>query len=205
MAAHTSDEAFIRAQQQDGSRQFGQFKLLKKIGEGGMGAVYLAEDTIAGRQVAIKLLPKKYAANSEFLSRFRREARASGQLNHVNIVAVHTAGEELGHHYLVMEYVEGEPLDRLLDRSGALPWPKALEIVMQTARGLKHAHEHGIIHRDIKPSNIIVTPQGVAKILDLGLSKCIDGAEQAFFTQTGIGGGDAGLSLTGAGARRHKH
>ena len=179
-------EKKVRAQQQGGIQQFGQYKLLKKLGEGGMGAVYLAEDTNAGRQVAIKLLPKKYAGDSDFLTRFRREARAAGQLNHVNIVGAHTVGEELGYHYLVMEYVEGEPLDKMLKRGGALPWDKALEIVMQVARGLKHAHEHGIIHRDIKPGNIIVTPKGVAKILDLGLSKTIGGDEHTFHTQTGV-------------------
>ena len=185
-ATRENIEKKVRAQQQGGIQQFGQFKLLKKLGEGGMGAVYLAEDTNAGRQVAIKLLPKKYAGDSEFLSRFRREARAAGQLNHVNIVCAHTVGEELGYHYLVMEYVEGEPLDKILKRDHALTWDKALEIVMQVARGLKHAHEHGIVHRDIKPGNIIVTPKGVAKILDLGLSKTIGGDEQTFHTQTGV-------------------
>ncbi|MGD0090272.1 MAG: protein kinase [Planctomycetota bacterium] len=186
-ATRENIEKKVRAQQQGGIQQFGQFKLLKKLGEGGMGAVYLAEDTNAGRQVALKLLPKKHAGDSEFLSRFRREARAAGQLNHVNIVSAHTVGEEMGHHYLVMEYVEGEPLDKMLKREGSLPCDKALEIVMQVARGLKHAHEHGIIHRDIKPGNIILTPKGVAKILDLGLSKTISGGdEQTFHTQTGV-------------------
>ncbi|MCY3019108.1 MAG: SUMF1/EgtB/PvdO family nonheme iron enzyme [Planctomycetota bacterium] len=184
-ATRENIEKKVRALQAGGIKQLGQFKLLKKLGEGGMGAVYLAEDTNAGRMVALKLLPKKHAGDSEFLSRFRREARAAGQLNHVNIVAAHTVGEEMGNHYIVMEYVEGEPLDKTLKRDGALPWDKALEIVMQVARGLKHAHEHGIIHRDIKPGNIIVTPQGVAKILDLGLSKAI-GGEEHFNTQTGV-------------------
>ena len=188
MASATREniEKKVRALQAGGIQQFGQFKLLKKLGEGGMGAVYLAEDTNAGRQVAIKLLPKKHAGDSEFLSRFRREARAAGQLNHVNIVAAHTVGEEMGNHYIVMEYVEGEPLDKTLKRDGALTWDKAVEIVMQVARGLKHAHEHGIIHRDIKPANIVVTPKGVAKILDLGLSKTLGGDEHTFHTQTGV-------------------
>ena len=171
---------------QGGIKQLGAYKILKKIGEGGMGAVYLADDTAVGRKVALKILPKKYASDQTFLSRFRREAKATGKLNHVNIVTAYTTGEDMGVHYYAMEFCEGEPLDAKLLREKALTWDKAIEITMQVARGLKHAHEHGLIHRDIKPANILLTKDGVAKILDLGLSKNIGDAEQSFATQTGV-------------------
>ncbi|MCY3019922.1 MAG: SUMF1/EgtB/PvdO family nonheme iron enzyme, partial [Planctomycetota bacterium] len=149
----------------------------------------------------------------EFLTRFRREAQATGKLNHVNIVIAYNVGEEAGTHYYAMEYCEGETLDRILKRDKVLTWDKAVAVVMQVARGLQHAHDHGIIHRDIKPANIFVCkPLGpsrdregadvpladargsedlfaegfVAKILDLGLSKNIEGGEQSFYTQTGV-------------------
>ena len=163
----------------------GQFRLVRKLGEGGMGAVYLADDTVANRQVAIKLLPKRYAGNADFLSRFRREAKSAGQLNHPNIVAAYSTGEDKGTHYYVMEYCDGEPLDKLLKRSKRLPWDVAVEYTLQVARGLKHAHDNHIVHRDIKPGNIFITSEGVAKILDMGLSKNIRDSEQSFNTVSG--------------------
>ena len=172
--------------QQHGIKQLGNFKILKKLGEGGMGAVYLAEDILAGRKVALKVLPKKHASDHEFLTRFRREAKATGKLNHVNIISAFSVGEELGNHFYAMEYCEGEPLDTQLKREQFLSWDRAIEIVTQVARGLKHAHENGFIHRDIKPANIFITNEGVAKILDLGLSKNIADTEKSFNTQTGI-------------------
>jgi len=190
-------EKKLQAQQAGGIKSLGNYKLLKKLGEGGMGAVYLAEDTNMLRKVALKVLPKKYAADPEFLTRFRREAKAAGKLNHVNIVSAFTVGEELGNHYYVMEYCEGEPLDKILKREGTLPWDKAVEITMQIARGLQHAHQHDFIHRDIKPANVFVASHatstmgrgslnGVAKILDMGLSKNISDSDQSFNTQTGM-------------------
>ncbi|MCY3018740.1 MAG: serine/threonine-protein kinase [Planctomycetota bacterium] len=202
-----SIEKKLQAQQSGGIRQLGQYKLLKKLGEGGMGAVYLADDTHVGRQVAVKVLAKKHAGDAEFVTRFRREARAAGSLNHVNIVSAYVCGEDQGHHYLAMEYCDGEPLDKILKRDRVLPWNRAIKVTLQVARGLKHAHEHAIVHRDIKPSNIMIcrplrgagVPPGagagatdplaegfVAKILDLGLSKIISGNEQSFYTQTGV-------------------
>jgi serine/threonine-protein kinase len=183
-------EKKLQAQAAGGVKQLGPYTLLKKLGEGGMGAVYLAEDTHVGRQVALKVLPKKFADNEETVSRFRREAKAAGALNHINIVCAHNVGEEQGFHYLAMEYCEGETLDKILKRDGAFSCDKALEIVRQAACGLQHAHEHGFIHRDIKPANIILCQMGkgpgVAKILDLGLSKDVRSGEQAFTTQTGL-------------------
>jgi len=166
-------------------QSIGHFKLIRKLGEGGMGAVYLADDTLVGRQVAIKVLPKRYAGSADFLSRFRREAKSAGQLNHPNIVAAYSTGEDRGIHYYVMEYCDGDPLDTLLKRAKRLPWDKAIDYTLQVARGLKHAHDKHIVHRDIKPGNIFITSAGVAKILDMGLSKNIRDSEQSFNTVSG--------------------
>ncbi|MCY3019097.1 MAG: protein kinase [Planctomycetota bacterium] len=194
-------EKRILAEQQGGLQQLGLYKLLKKLGHGGMGTVYLADDTAVGRKVAIKVLAKKYSEDRELLTRFRREAQATGKLNHVNIVMAYMVAEEAGTHYYAMEYCDGEILDRILKHCMLLPWDTAVKVVMQVARGLKHAHDHGIIHRDIKPANVFIckplgTPENtqvetfaegfVAKILDLGLSKNVSGQDQSFYTQTGV-------------------
>jgi len=202
-------EKKLQAQQTGGTQKLGNYRLIRKLGEGGMGAVYLAEDLSVGRMVAVKVLPKRSASDPDFLARFRREAKAAGALNHVNIVGAYTTGEDLGYHYLAMEYCEGDALDKVLKRDGKLPWDKALEIIVQVARGLKHAHDHGFIHRDIKPANIMLckplSSAGsqpatgddagrmpaqqdgvVAKILDLGLSKNVDGGEESFVTHTNV-------------------
>lgn len=169
-----------------GSNQLGPYKLLRKIGEGGMGTVYLAEDTGTSRQVALKVLSSKLATDAESIMRFRREVKAASKFNHINIVASVGFGEERGHLFYAMEYCEGEPMDQRLKRLGKIPWLEAFEIVMQVTRGLEHAHDQGFIHRDIKPDNIVVTPEGVAKILDLGLAKSIMHSNQSFYTDSGI-------------------
>jgi serine/threonine-protein kinase len=171
--------------QEASARQVDNYRLLKKLGQGGMGEVFLAEDVVAQRQVALKMLPKKYAEDKEFVGRFHREAKAMGKLNHQNIVSAFAFGEWQGRHYYVMEYCDGEPLDTRLKREGALPLSQALDIAGQVLQGLTHAHDHGFIHRDIKPANIFMTKDGVAKILDLGLSKDLSDAEQSFNTQSG--------------------
>ncbi len=171
--------------QQTGATTLGTYRLLKKLGEGGMGAVYLAEDTTLARKVAVKVLPRRLAGDGEFLTRFRREAESAARLRHPNIVGAFTVGEELGYHFYVMEYAEGEPLDRTLKRGGALPVARAVEIALQVARGLQHSHAQGIIHRDIKPANIVVAPDRTAKILDLGLSKNLGDSGSSFRTVSG--------------------
>jgi serine/threonine-protein kinase len=167
-------------------QQLGKFKLIKKIGEGGMGAVYLAEDTFAFRKVALKLLHRKYAGSPDFLARFRREAQAMARLNHANIVAAFDVAEEKGYHFYVMEYCEGEPLDVRLRREKRLPIDDCVDIIIQVARGLEYAHARNTIHRDIKPGNIFMMTDGTAKILDLGLSKNLAEADTAFNTQAGV-------------------
>lgn len=178
-------ERKVRAQAPAAARQLGPYKLLRKLGEGGMGAVYLAEDTLLNRKVALKVLPQKYSTEHEFLSRFKREAVAAGKLNHRNIVGAYAVGDEGGWHYYAMEYCEGTPLDKTITRLGQMPVADALRIVEQVARGLDYAHRNGVIHRDVKPSNIIVLPDGTAKILDLGLSKNTGASEQSFQTVSG--------------------
>ncbi len=177
--------AKLLEQRQLGSVQLGQYRLIKKLGEGGMGAVYLAEDVMAGRQVAVKVLAPRWANDPELLARFRRESKALGKLNHPNIIVAFAVGEDSGNHFFAMEYLKGEPLAALLDR-GVLEWSRALNVVIQIARGLVHAHERGVIHRDIKPGNIFITDDGVAKILDLGLAAVTSEFAKSFVTQTGV-------------------
>ncbi len=146
------------------------YRILEKLGAGGMGEVYRAEDTKLGRQVAIKLLPDAFARDPERLARFEREARLLASLNHPNIAAIHGLEEADGKRFLVLELVEGQTLAERLHK-GPLPVDEILETCRQIAEGLEAAHEKGIIHRDLKPANIKVTPEGKVKILDFGLAK----------------------------------
>lgn len=147
-----------------------EYKLLGKIGEGGMGTVYKAEHTRLRRDVAIKLLPLERSQSPGTVARFDREMQAVGGLDHPNIVRAFDAGEHEGRHFLVMEFVPGCDASQLVDRDGPLPIAEACEIIRQAALGLQHAHQAGLVHRDIKPSNLMVTPEGTVKVLDLGLA-----------------------------------
>ena len=183
-------EKKLLAQNQGGIKQLGNFKLLNKLGEGGMGAVYLAEDIVAKRRVALKVLARNRATDTNFLTRFKREAKAAGKLKHPNIVSAYTARdtdvrEEIGFHFYAMEYCEGESLEHVLERDKMIPWERALDITAQVASGLQYAHANGIIHRDIKPANIYIVSGGVAKILDMGLSKNLIDSGQSFNTLDG--------------------
>ena len=146
------------------------FRIAEKLGSGGMGVVYKAEDTRLNRFVALKFLAEEIARDPEALSRFRREAQAASALNHPNICTVYDIGEEDGCAFLVMEYVRGKTLDRLIPQDG-LGVGEALRLAMQVADGLGAAHAAGIVHRDLKPSNIMVAENGVVKTLDFGLAK----------------------------------
>ena len=151
--------------------RIGSYEVIDRLGAGGMGAVYRARDTRLGRTVALKVLLSD--ADPEMLHRLDREARSASTLNHLNIVHIYDVGvaaSQAGAHYVVMEYVEGETLRRRLAR-GPLPIPELLDLGAQLADGLAKAHRAGIVHRDLKPENLMVTPDGVLKILDFGLAK----------------------------------
>jgi serine/threonine protein kinase/anti-sigma factor RsiW len=150
--------------------QLGEYQLLAKLGSGGMGTVYKARHTRLEKTVALKVLAKGSLVDAEAIARFDREMKAVGQLNHPNIVQAHDAREIAGTRFLVMEYVDGLNLAQLVDACGPLPVADACELIRQTALGLDHAHQHGLVHRDIKPSNLMLDPQGQVKILDLGLA-----------------------------------
>lgn len=148
--------------------RLGPYRILDSIGQGGMGQVFKAEHTIMGRIVAIKVLPKN-KSTPEAVTGFMREIRAQAQLDHGNLVRALDAGHDGNVHYLVTEYVPGADLRKLVRRYGRLGMPMAASIIAQAAHGLEHAHEMGLIHRDVKPGNILVTPDGRAKVSDLGL------------------------------------
>ncbi|MDA2930886.1 serine/threonine-protein kinase [Acidobacteria bacterium AH-259-O06] len=150
------------------------YKILEKIGEGGMGEVYRAEDTNLGREVAIKVLPEQFTKDPQRLARFEREAKLLASLNHPNIAAIHSFEHSDGFHFLVLELVEGETLAQRLAK-GSLPVEEALEVCRQIAEGVEAAHEKGVIHRDLKPANVKITPEGMVKILDFGLAKALEG------------------------------
>ena len=152
--------------------QIGPWRIVQAIGKGGMGEVYLAEDTRLGRRVALKLLPDAVAARPEAIERFRQEARTASALNHPNIVTIHEIGEIHGRQFIVTEFVEGNTVRTLLG-NGALPYPQCLNIALQTTAALEAAHSAGIVHRDIKPENLMVRPDGLLKVLDFGLAKLL--------------------------------
>ena len=162
------DQAALTAGQ-----RLGPYRVISHIGSGGMGEVYLAEDTRLGRRVALKLLPPEFVGDAERLRRFRQEARAASALNHPNILTIHEIGSVDGAHFMATEHVEGETLRRRMANARMKPG-EALDIGIQVAGALAAAHEAGIVHRDIKPENIMVRPDGYAKVLDFGLAKLVD-------------------------------
>ena len=151
--------------------RFGRFELLERLGAGGMGEVYRARDHGLDREVAVKFLAERFAESRDRLTRFALEARAASALSHPNIVTVHEVGELSGRPYLVLELVEGPTLRELVAGGRALPVRRTLEIATQLAEGLARAHAAGIVHRDLKPENVMVSRDGLVKILDFGLAK----------------------------------
>jgi eukaryotic-like serine/threonine-protein kinase len=152
-------------------QMLGVYRLEKKLGEGGMGAVWKAQHTKLGKTVALKVLPRQLTSNPDSVGRFEREMKAVGLLDHPHIIRAMDAGEIDGTHFLVMEYADGVDLAEVVRQRGPRKVRDACEMIRQAALGLGHAHQHGLIHRDIKPTNLFLTKAGQVKILDLGLAR----------------------------------
>lgn len=148
------------------------YRIVSKIGAGGMGEVYLAEDTKLDRQVALKILPREFADDRDRMNRFVREAKSASGLNHPNIITIHEIGETDGTHFIAAEYIQGETLHKRLAQ-GRLDLKTTLDVAIQVASALNAAHKAGITHRDIKPENLMVRPDGLVKILDFGIAKLL--------------------------------
>ena len=164
--------ADLLAERQDKmvGRTVGPYRIVDLLGTGGMGEVYLAEDTRLGREVAIKLLPAQFTEDQDRLNRLKREARAASSLNHPNIITIHEIGQADGAHFIVTEFIEGQTLRQKMAAT-KMTLPEAFDVAIQTASALERAHKTGIIHRDIKPENLMLRPDGLVKVLDFGLAK----------------------------------
>jgi serine/threonine protein kinase len=174
-------------QQGIANRRLGHFELIEAIGAGGMAAVLKARDLELGRIVALKILPPEAAKDPESITRFKQEARAAAMLDHENVARVYFCGEDQSLHFIAFEFVEGVTLRVLIDRRGTISAADCIRYMIQVAAGLNHAAERGVVHRDIKPSNIIITPDGRAKIVDMGLARHLDSLSvNGGVTQSGI-------------------
>jgi serine/threonine protein kinase len=165
----------------------GNYDLIEKVADGGMGSVYRAKHRETGQLVAIKIMPAHMAGNPVLLKRFEQEFRAASLLDHPNIVRALDYGGTGSAPYLVMEFVEGESLGQKIQRDGRMTETEAIRVIAQVAQGLHRAHKQGMIHRDVKPDNVIVTPDGVAKLADLGLVKEVEADSNLTRTGRGLG------------------
>jgi eukaryotic-like serine/threonine-protein kinase len=165
--------------------RIGKYDIVDVLGRGGMGLVYRAFDKHLGREVAIKTVTENFAGDAEMLERFYREASRTGILKHPNIVTVYDLGEQDGFPYIVMEFVAGEPLDKLIRSNRPVPLAFKLKIIEQVCDALGYAHQNDIIHRDVKPANVIVQPNGVAKLLDFGIARQEKYGKEIGLTRTG--------------------
>lgn len=166
----------------------GKYKILSLLGAGGMATVYLAEHTVMLRRVALKILPHDLVKNEAALDKFYNEGQAAAALDHANVVRAYDVDNEGNVHYLVMEYVDGPDLEKFVQEKGPLPIEDAADYVRQAAEGLQHAHTKGIIHRDIKPSNLLITSEGIVKILDMGLASFSSKAKASSSEGEGVAG-----------------
>ena len=166
--------------------QLCDFKLLKKLGQGGMGEVFLAKQVSLDRQVALKILSKEMAKKPGFVDRFVREARAMAKIDHPNAVKVYAAESDKGLNYVAIEFIGGQSMQDVMDVQGKLSIGDALHVILACADALSHAHEMTLIHRDIKPDNILVSKKGAVKVADFGLAKALDDADMSM-TQSGTG------------------
>jgi eukaryotic-like serine/threonine-protein kinase len=163
-------------------QRIGRYEVLDRLGEGGMGLLYLARDPVLDRTVAIKVLS---VFNDEIKQRFAGEARSAARLTHPNIITIYDVGEDQGQPFIAMEYIDGETLGEVIRRRAPLRLIRRLELILQLASGLGHAHKMGIIHRDIKPANLMLTADGVLKILDFGLARIVADAATSGLTRVG--------------------
>src|SRR5438876_7773662 len=154
----------------------GRYRILRKLGTGGMANVYLAEDEVLGRRVAIKILNDRHAGDDQFVERFRREAKNAASLSHPNIVSIYDRGEAEGTYYIAMEYLDGRSLKELIVARGPAPIHLAVDYARQILAAIRFAHRHGIVHRDIKPHNVLVDAEGRLKVTDFGIARA--GASQ---------------------------
>jgi eukaryotic-like serine/threonine-protein kinase len=166
-----------------GERVADRYEIEELVGAGGMSSVYKAHDALLDRHVALKILHQHYNDDEEYVERFRREARSVAKLAHPNIVTVIDRGEEGGRQFIVFEYVAGENLKQLVDRSGALPVRRAVELALEIARALAFAHDQGLVHRDVKPQNVLLNGDGEPKVTDFGIARSLD--VEHGMTQTG--------------------
>jgi serine/threonine protein kinase len=162
-------------------QQIGRYEILQEIGRGAMGVVFKGHDPLIGRAVAVKTITAGVAESTDLLERFYREARAAGGLQHPNIVTIYEMAESAGAPFIAMEYLEGESLEKLIARKPALLLATKLGYMVQTCRALEFAHRRGVVHRDVKPANIMVTPDGIVKVVDFGIARIADTSK----TQTG--------------------
>jgi serine/threonine-protein kinase len=159
----------------------GRYRVVSRVGSGGMAEVYCAEDTQLGRRVAVKLLHERFAQDAEFVERFRREASSAASLSHANIVSVYDRGEWGGTYYIAMEFLDGRSLDSIVREDAPLPAEQAIELTEQVLRAARFAHRHDVVHRDLKPHNVIIDDEGRVKVTDFGIARA--GASE--ITQTG--------------------
>ena len=164
-----------------------RYELEELVANGGMARVFKAHDTALERHVALKILQPRFGEDHEHVARFRREARIVAQLSHPNVVTVIDRGEADGHQYIVFEFVEGETLKNLVERTGPLPTRRALEIALEVADGLAYAHHNGLVHRDVKPQNVLLTRTGLAKVTDFGIARSLDVEHGVTLTGTVLG------------------
>lgn len=164
-----------------------RYRIIDKIGVGGMADVYRGEDTLLGRPVAIKILHHNFTNDDEFVTRFKREAQAAGKLNHPNIVNMYDVGFDQNLHYIIMEYVDGETLKEYITRHGRLSIDEAVKFTIAIAEGLEHAHAMGIVHCDIKPHNVIITHTGRVKVTDFGIARAMNATNTVMYTNSILG------------------
>lgn len=180
----------------------GDFKLVGKLGAGGMGVVYKARQVSLDRDVALKVLAKHLSENADYVARFQREAKLMARLEHPNVLRCYAVGTEYGFHYFAMEFVDGASFESWLKKFGKFSVGDALHVILKCADALQYAHEQGLVHRDIKPDNLLLTKKGVVKVADLGLAKAT--ADDVGLTRTGTGAGTP-LYMSPEQARDAKH